>query len=135
MRPRLLANTGCMPASPQWDLARAERIAAHLVAAKVPAFAEAYEDDVYLSLPVYNWETNRPDMVTVWWNEQGWQVDIGSRDGTQVWASGSPGTHEELSDVTIAGLLLEGAFTWLEGEGAWEGPERVDEEAAPEGDF
>lgn len=129
MHHRCLADTACMSASPHWDLSRAGRIAAHLVAAKVPAFAEAYEDDVYLSLPVYNPETNRPDMVTVWWNEQGWQVDIGSRDGTQVWASGGPGTHEELSDVTIAGLLLERAFTWS--LGLWEEPDRFDDRVTP----
>lgn len=118
-----------MSASPKWDLTRAERIAAHLVAARVPAFAESFEDDVYLSLPVYNWESSRPDMVTVWFNEQGWQVDVGLRDGTQVWVSCGPGTHEELSDVTIAGLLLERAFTWS--QGSWAEPHQV-VEAEPE---
>jgi len=113
-----------MSDAPIWDLQRAKRIAASLVAADVPAFAETYEQDVYLSLPVYNWDDDRPDMVTVWLNEGGWQVDIGSRDGKQCWGSEGPGNHEDLSDTTIAGLLLVRAITWTAGREFWEGPVR-----------
>jgi len=93
---------------PRWDLVRAQRIAADLNTAGVPAFAETIDGsdgpEVYLSLG-FNHDMGDAWEVIVWFVDDQWQVDVGSVDHV---VFGSAGSHppEDLSDTTLAGLLL-----------------------------
>ena len=97
-----------MSRAPNWNLERVERLVAEVRAAGVPAFADSWEDEAYLCVPVLT-DTDAPlSRITVWWTGESWAVQLASPDGKDTWGDAwhAPDTLSDLPDGTIVALLL-----------------------------
>lgn len=98
-----------------WNLARATRLAKALTDGGVATFVETFDDDVYLSVRAQKPAENLDGMLSVWWAEDSWQVELGSADGRQAWGTLATDNDPDLSDVAVTALLLGTALRWSAG--------------------